>query len=58
MLVCQYVGISRTRVLAYLCTKLQLRDSATPRPIIQPVLSYQLVPIVLAGLVLVTGILA
>ena len=52
----QYVA--RLHVLAYSRTKLQSRDSATPRPMIQPVPLYQLVPVAPAGLVLVTGTLA
>ena len=55
MSVCQYVSTWRTRVLAYLRTELQLCDSATPRPMIQLVLSCQLVPIAPAGPVLVTS---
>ena len=55
MSVRRYISTSHTRVLAYSRTELQSRDSATPHPIIQPVLSCQLVPIAPAGLVLVTG---
>ena len=46
-----------TRVLAYLCTELQSRDLATPRPIIQLAPLCQLVPVAPIGLVLVTGTL-
>ena len=42
----------------YSCTELQSRDLATPRPIIQPVPSCQLVPVAPAGLILLTGTLA
>ena len=41
----------------YLRSKLQLYDSLTPRPMIQLVLSCQLVPVALTGLILVTSIL-
>ena len=58
MLVCQYVSTWRTRVLAYSRTELQSRDSATPRPMIQPVPSCQLVPVAPTSLALVTSTLA
>ena len=57
MSVRQYVSIWRTRVLAYLRTKLQSHDSLTPRPMIQPVLLCQLVPVAPVSPVLVTGTL-
>ena len=46
------------RVLAYLCTKLQLCDSATPCPITQLVPLCQLAPTVPVGPALVTGTLS
>jgi len=51
------LGTSRTHTPTYLRTKFKSRDSLTPRPMIQPVPSCQLVPIAPTGLVLVTSTL-